>query len=315
MTTTLNQPRVVGTGQHLRRDAGATTTTKTRSFSASLGLIGLIAVVISAWGGAIPYVGPLFGYSADGSPAWTWSLTHTVLALVPGVIGVIVGLSFFAPVRSSSVGRRMGMSLAGIIAIAAGAWFVIGPVAWPVISDVTHYFVPASPLRNLANQVGYSFGPGIILAVCGAFAFGWAARHNQPLGVSGTNQAVAVAPGVADEADPVQAVAPGVADEAAPVEAHPAPVVADEAAPAAANEPAPTVADDGVADDRAPVAGDDRAPVEDDDRAPVQDDDRAPVQDDDRAPVATNDPAPVPEAGSTESHGRVADTPIASPSH
>jgi hypothetical protein len=34
-----------------------------------------------------------------------------------------------------------------------------------------------SPLRALENQVGYSLGTGLILAVCGAFTIGWAARH------------------------------------------------------------------------------------------------------------------------------------------
>jgi hypothetical protein len=141
-------------------------------------------VVISAWGGAIPYVGPLFGYSADGTGAWQWSLTHTVLALAPGVVGVLCGLTFLTPVRTSSIGRRFGLGLAGIIAVAAGAWFVIGPVAWPVISDVGRYFVPAPPFRNLLDQLGYSLGPGLILAACGAFAIGWAARHNRPLGAT-----------------------------------------------------------------------------------------------------------------------------------
>jgi len=176
-------------------------------------MVGVITVLISAWGGIIPYLGPTFGYSADGSSSWQWSLTHSVLALLPGAIGVVIGFSLFTPVRTSGVGlRRFGLGLAGILAIAAGAWFVVGPLAWPVISSVNHYFVPATPLRNLANQVGYSFGPGLILAACGAFAIGWAARHNQPLAAAGTTEAVAasdtrVAPVAAEPvaAEPVSA--------------------------------------------------------------------------------------------------------------
>jgi hypothetical protein len=104
-----------------------------------------------------------------------------MLALLPGAIGIVVGLSLLAPVRSSSATRRLSLGVGGAIAVAAGAWFAIGPIAWPVISNIPQYFVAASPLRNLANQVGYSLGPGLILAACGAFAMGWAARHNRPL--------------------------------------------------------------------------------------------------------------------------------------
>ena len=54
-----------------------------------------------AWGGIIPYVGPAFGYSADGTGAWHWDLAHTVLALVPGAIGVIVGILILGETRAS----------------------------------------------------------------------------------------------------------------------------------------------------------------------------------------------------------------------
>jgi hypothetical protein len=74
--------------------------------------------------------------------------------------------------------------MAGLVAVLCGAWFVIGPLAWSVIDNVRPYFVVASPLRQLANEVGYAMGPGLILGVCGAFAIGWATRHNRPLSAS-----------------------------------------------------------------------------------------------------------------------------------
>ena len=153
-----------------------------RSVSISLSTIGIVTVAISAWGGIVAYVGPTFGYSADGSTSWQWNLTHSVLALVPGAIGCLAGLSFLARIPERSIGRRKtSLSMAGLLAVLCGAWFVVGPLAWPVIDNTRAYFVGASPLRLLANEVGYSLGTGIILALCGAFALGWAARHNQPL--------------------------------------------------------------------------------------------------------------------------------------
>jgi hypothetical protein len=218
MTTTLGQTgRRSGIRQNTMRYEGV----RPRTVSVSLGMVGVITVLISAWGGIIPYLGPTFGYSADGSSAWQWSLTHTVLALIPGAIGVVIGFSLFTPVRTSGVGlRRFGLGLAGIVAIAAGAWFVVGPLAWPVISSVNHYFVPATPLRNLANQVGYSVGPGLILAACGAFAIGWAARHSQPLAAAGTTEEVVASDAGAAPmaAEPVGAVP---ATPASPVYSQP----------------------------------------------------------------------------------------------
>jgi hypothetical protein len=153
-----------------------------RSFSVSLSGIGLLTIIISAWGGVVPYIGPGFGFSADGTSSWSWNLTHSVLALVPGAIGVLVGFSFLARVPADGIGRRQAsLGTAGLIAVACGAWFAIGPLAWRVIDNVGPYFVSTTPLRQLADQAGYSLGPGLILGMCGAFAIGWATRHNRPL--------------------------------------------------------------------------------------------------------------------------------------
>jgi hypothetical protein len=58
-----------------------------------MGTAGVVAVLVSAWGGIVPYVGPLFNYSGDGSEAWHWNLAHAVLALAPGTLGFFWGCS------------------------------------------------------------------------------------------------------------------------------------------------------------------------------------------------------------------------------
>jgi hypothetical protein len=185
MTTAVSNNQWQGTmgGVHRRsRRAEGDILPATRSLSASLWSLGVITLLISAWGGIIPYLGPTFGYSADGAQSWSWNLTHTVLALAPGALGILVAFSFLAPLSATGVARRRaGLTVAGLVAVVCGAWFVIGPLAWPIVHNVGPYFVTANPLRGLANQVGYSFGPGLILAACGAFAMGWAVRHNRPL--------------------------------------------------------------------------------------------------------------------------------------
>jgi hypothetical protein len=100
------------------------------------------------------------------------------LALLPGTLGVLLGLFVIAESRGITVGRgRLSLAMAGTMLMICGAWFAIGPLAWPVISDNGPYFVAASHLRLLADEVGYSIGVGLVLVVCGAFVDGWASRH------------------------------------------------------------------------------------------------------------------------------------------
>jgi len=201
-----------------------------------IGTVGFLTILISAWGGIIPYVGPVFGYSADGTGSWDWTLAHTVLALIPGVLGVMAGLFILGETRGVAAGRgRVSLTMAGLLAALCGAWFVIGPFAWPVITTSSAYFVAASPLRELANIVGYSLGTGVILATLGGFAIGWAARHQPVQGIATSDYAQQDVP-MATSPAPVSAPAaqepvvqePVVQEPAAPAQE---PVVQKEAGP------------------------------------------------------------------------------------
>jgi hypothetical protein len=153
---------------------------RVRSFG--LALVGLLAVLTAAWGGIVPYVGPLFGYGGDGSSSWHWNTPHAVLALIPGALGVFLGLVVVGEARGVVIGRgRITLATAGTLLMVVGAWFAIGPYAWPVLASSGPYFVTGTHLRVLAYEVGYSIGTGIILVVCGAFVDGWAARHQPRL--------------------------------------------------------------------------------------------------------------------------------------
>lgn len=163
-----------------------------------LGTAGVVAVLVSAWGGIVPYVGPVFSYSGDGSGSWHWSLAHAVLALAPGALGVLLGLFVIAESRGITVGKgRLSLATAGTLLMVCGAWFAIGPLAWPVIDNSGPYFVAATHLRVLADEVGYSIGVGLILVVCGAFVDGWASRH-QPKATAVSDQGVDTAAGPVD---------------------------------------------------------------------------------------------------------------------
>lgn len=144
-----------------------------------LGTAGAVALLASAWGGIVPYVGPLFGFSVDGAGSWHWSLAHSMLFLVPGAAGVLLGLFVIAESRGVTVGKgRLSLATAGTLLILCGAWFAIGSYAWPVLTNSGSYFSSATHLRFLTYELGYSVGVGLVLVMCGAFVTGWASRHS-----------------------------------------------------------------------------------------------------------------------------------------
>jgi hypothetical protein len=140
--------------------------------------VGVVTILISAWGALIPFVEPIFGFHATGTPSFHWNAAHTLLAVVPGAVGVAMGFVVLWAASRVAVGRgRITLVWAGLITILSGAWFIVGPRAWPVITTHGVYFASASPVRGLLYQVGYALGTGVILVVCGAYVMGWASRH------------------------------------------------------------------------------------------------------------------------------------------
>jgi hypothetical protein len=135
----------------------------------SLETAGFLTLLLGAWGGIVPFVGPIFGFSADGSSSWTWNLAHALLFLAPGATAVIAGLLIIAKGRSP---RRRSLVFCGLIAAAAGAWFVVGPLAWPVLEGTAYFHSGASALRELAYWIGYSLGTGGLLVALGSFVLG-----------------------------------------------------------------------------------------------------------------------------------------------
>lgn len=143
----------------------------------ALGVMGLLTLLVGAWGGIVPFVGPLFGFDGDGSVAWYWSLPHVVLWLAPGGAAcVAAGVTLGVLPRVGGGRGRVGAFGAGALAVLGGAWFVVGPEAWPVLVRSAGVFAPGGPLRALAHEVGYSFGPGLLLVMLGALTMAVAGR-------------------------------------------------------------------------------------------------------------------------------------------
>jgi hypothetical protein len=152
--------------------------TRVRGGRADIVTVGVVTILISAWGALIPFVEPIFGFHATGTPSLRWNAAHALLAFVPGAVGVVMGLVVLWAASQAAAGRgRVSLMWAGLITVLCGAWFIVGPRAWPAITTHGVYFVPATPLRSLLYQVGYALGTGVILVVCGGYVMGWASRH------------------------------------------------------------------------------------------------------------------------------------------
>jgi hypothetical protein len=137
----------------------------------------VLIFLVGAWGGIVPFVGPSFGFSADGSPSWTWNLAHALLWVAPGAAACLGAIGSVGLIRRFTRGKgRLGAAGAGLLVAVSGAWFAIGPVSWPVLERSAGVFVPASPLRELSYQAGYSLGPGLLLVLLGGILLGWALR-------------------------------------------------------------------------------------------------------------------------------------------
>ena len=148
----------------------------------SLGTVGLLTLLVGAWAGIVPFVGPLFGYNATGTPAWTWNLEHALVWLVPGAVAVVFGMTMLALAPMARTGMsRLGPTWEGFIVACCGSWLVISPLAWRVLEGVPS-IRPAGTTTELVYWIGYDLGPGVVLAVLGGMAMGIAmlARRDLP---------------------------------------------------------------------------------------------------------------------------------------
>jgi hypothetical protein len=139
-------------------------TVRPRVALAAIVAIGL--VLLGAWGAIAPYAGPSFKYGPQGAVSWQWTTAHAVLNLIPGAAAVFAGLVVLVTV--GSVRRRAAQGFAGLLVMLAGAWFILGPLAYPVLysgGDPYASTAGQSALAQLTVRLGYSLGVGICLCL------------------------------------------------------------------------------------------------------------------------------------------------------
>jgi hypothetical protein len=158
------------------RGTSSVTTPKTRIIRTA---IGVLALVLGAWGGLVPYIGHALNFNADGSSLWAWNLQHGLLYLAPGIAAFVGGgalvLSAWVPkVRGFDISRAM-LPFGALLLGSSGIWFILGPSVWPVYY-ASHVFVAATPVRGFSELLVYNLGEGVILSMLAGIAGTWAVR-------------------------------------------------------------------------------------------------------------------------------------------
>jgi hypothetical protein len=131
-------------------------------------LSGFLIILLGLWGAVIPFVGPYFHYAFGSFHTWHYATARLWLDILPGVVAVIGGLMLLF-----SSTRRRGL-IGGWLAVAAGAWFAIGPTISLVWHDAGNPIgVPlGGHIRRSFELLGYFQGLGVAIAGLAAFAMG-----------------------------------------------------------------------------------------------------------------------------------------------
>jgi hypothetical protein len=142
----------------------------------SMLLLGIVAVLVAAWGAAAPFAAPNFGYVADRFGAWQWSVTSACLGLGPGALAFLASLVVVGAVIRTSYARRVDLWFLGLVVTLCGAWFVVGQYVWPVVYG-DRFIAPSTANHFMYKELTFAIGPGAILIFCGAVFMGWAIRR------------------------------------------------------------------------------------------------------------------------------------------
>jgi hypothetical protein len=132
---------------------------------------GLLLVLLGLWGALIPFVGPYFNYQIGTTSTWDWSMDRLWLPVVPGASAVLGGLMMLFSTR------RATASFGGLLALAGGLWFVVGPsvsMLWNDGAQATGAAIGDNGTRVL-EWIGFYYGTGALITLFSAYGLGFLA--------------------------------------------------------------------------------------------------------------------------------------------
>jgi hypothetical protein len=140
------------------------------------GVTGVILIILGAWGGLAPFVGPYFHYAYTPDKAWAYTSGRLYLSIVPGAAAALGGL-----LAVLATHRAVGL-IGGVLAALGGGWFILGS---PIIALAVKSgsISPGSPLtgplgslssatRVFLESLGFFTGTGALIVFAGALVLG-----------------------------------------------------------------------------------------------------------------------------------------------
>jgi hypothetical protein len=140
------------------------------------GVSGVLLILIGAWGGLAPFIGPYFRFAYTPDKAWAYTSGRLWLSIVPGAAALLGG---FLVLGASH--RAVGC-FGAFIAALGGAWFIVGGpvIALAVKNGSISPGVPltgtlgslSSVTRVFLEQFAFFTGIGVLILFFAALALG-----------------------------------------------------------------------------------------------------------------------------------------------
>jgi hypothetical protein len=140
------------------------------------GVSGALLILLGAWGGLAPFVGPYFSFAYTPDKAWAYTSGRLWLSVVPGAAALLGGLLVI------TASHRAVGCVGAFAAALGGAWFIVGsPVIRLAVKNgsITPGVPLAGPLgplssasRVLVEGLGFFTGVGTLILFFAALALG-----------------------------------------------------------------------------------------------------------------------------------------------
>jgi hypothetical protein len=140
------------------------------------GVSGVLLILLGAWGGLAPFVGPYFHFAYTPDKAWAYTSGRLWLSIVPGAAALVGGL-----LVATASHRAVGI-FGAVLAVLGGVWFIVGGAVTTVVV-VSPSISPGTPLARSVGSIsvakwqffeglGFFTGTGILILFFAALALG-----------------------------------------------------------------------------------------------------------------------------------------------
>jgi len=136
-------------------------------------LIGILLMLLGAWGALVPFIGPYFHFGFTPDRVWDLTSGRLWLSVAPGAAAFLGGMLIISTDRAAVAGS--------FLAALAGGWFVLGlPIVGLWFSHTISVGAPVyevgAPFRpdvmTFLERLGYFSGLGVVVLFFAAVAFG-----------------------------------------------------------------------------------------------------------------------------------------------